>query len=131
MSIYTFTPPVVETVDWTKGVDTQWRNGTRVEVPTSKVWRHFTPGARGQTVVRIGGVYQTVTNVTQTLMSSADTIAFPGGSGPAVFLGGHETRVTAEIAVELVAAGYTVTTVETRHPATDLYPSTSLYPGAP
>lgn len=130
MSTYLFTPPTVEEIDWSQGVDKKWRGGYRVEVPASKSWKHFTKGERGRTVIRVGGVYQTASPLTQSLINSADDIRWPDGSlAPAVFLGGHVIEVTVDIAAELVAAGYTVDTVGEPYPALDIYPSTSLYPG--
>lgn len=87
----------------------QWTFAEGVRTPSDKrFWSHY-QGGRGQTVIRTGGVYRTVSNPTQADIDAADLIRDANGElTPAVFLGGHVHPVTDAIAAELTAAGYVV-----------------------
>lgn len=61
--------------------------------------RHCSNLPRGRSVIKIGGVYQTVDNPEQSTLDLATE----------VYLGGHIYTVTQTVADALTAAGYTVT----------------------
>ena len=61
--------------------------------------RHYSNLARGRSVIKIGGAYQTVDNPEQSTLDLASE----------VYLGGHIYTVTQTVADALTAAGYTVT----------------------
>lgn len=61
--------------------------------------RHFKSRARGQSVLRIGGVYGTYEHPTQDEIEAASE----------VYLGGHTYEVSDAVGSALTAAGYTVT----------------------
>lgn len=62
-------------------------------------WRYYGGNPRARTVLRIGGVYQTVESPSQLLVDAATE----------VYMGGHIYTVSAATAADLVAAGYVVT----------------------
>lgn len=67
--------------------------------PGNALMRHYRPGPRGRSVLRIAGAYQTIDTPTQTQIDAATE----------VYLGGHVHQVDQATADRLVAAGYTVT----------------------
>lgn len=62
------------------------------------LFRHFTPRARGRTVLKIDGVYGTYDWPYAEVVDSATE----------VYLGGHVYEVSQTVADALTAAGYTV-----------------------
>lgn len=96
-------------------------------------WGHYGAQLRGITVLRTGGVWASVSNPTTAQIEAADLIVAPNGTYQrAVLLGGHESPVTAATATELTAAGYGAYLTSTApYPATNQYPSLTLYPEAP
>lgn len=63
---------------------------------SQRLFRHFAPGTRGQTVLKINGTYATYDCPTNTDMDSATEI----------YQGGHVYTVTTAQAAALTAAGY-------------------------
>lgn len=68
--------------------------------------RHYSELPRGRSVVKVSGSYQTVDNPEQSLLDAATE----------VYLGGHIYTVTADVAEELIDAGFTVTPAPTPPP---------------
>ena len=94
-----FNPPTVN--DQTRiSVDRPDPNMTWEDWQVSqRLFRHGSPHARGRSVLRIGGVYQTIDTPTNVQVDSATE----------VYLGGHVYVVDQTTADRLTAAGYTVT----------------------
>ena len=90
-----FSPPIVYDVP-TVYVGGQDRYYPRSRVAHS-LFRHYSPRARGRTVIKVAGVYSTVDTPSQTLLDTASE----------VYLGGHVYEVTDAVATALAAAGYT------------------------
>lgn len=72
-------------------------------LPTSKgiqraLFKYYGPYPVGQSVLRIGGVYRTITSPDQLTLATATE----------VYLGGHIYDISTATAAALVAAGYTV-----------------------
>lgn len=87
--------------------------------PARHLFRHYS-WSRGRSVLRVGGVYQTVDTPTSEQIAVASE----------VYLGGHIYTVDDATAAALDAAGYGVTEATGLFPATDLYPDTDLFPVA-
>lgn len=88
----------------------QWSFAEGASAPSDRrYWAYYGPQGRGQTVIRTGGVYRTVSSPSQSDIDAADDIRDANGElVKAVFLGGHVHTVTDAVAAELVAAGYSV-----------------------
>lgn len=94
---YYFAPPVVYSVP-TSLSDPREARRQGVNASTNRLFSHFSPRARGRTVIRVAGVYQTVDFPSQALLDTASE----------VYLGGHVFEVTDTVAAALTAAGYTL-----------------------
>lgn len=70
-----------------------------VDPLAQRLMRHFKNRARGQSVLRIDGVYVTIETPTQAQVDSATEY----------YAGGHVYEVSAAVASALEAAGYTTT----------------------
>lgn len=75
-----------------------------------RLMRHYKSRARGQSVLRIGGVYQTIETPSQTDIDSASEY----------YAGGHVYQVSDAVSAALVAAGY-VTTPSVPGPGVESY----------
>lgn len=62
-----------------------------------RLWRHYGGNPRGVSVLKIGGVYQTITTPTTAQIDSATEY----------YAGGHVYVVSAAVSAALIAAGYT------------------------
>ena len=116
----TFSPPSEHEGTFARG---------QVGRPERRFWSYYQAVPRGMTVIKTGGVYRTVPAPDQLQLEAADLITDPDGTQRrGYFLGGHIYAVTDTIALELIAAGYTVLGREGIYPSLTRYPSTSLYP---
>lgn len=99
----TFQPPVAfdNPPIYVNGQD--YRYPARPFGPAQALMRHFGGQARGRSVLKIGGVYQTIDT------PSTDQCA----SATEVYLGGHIYEVSDDVAIALDEAGYTVAGVLT------------------
>ena len=94
-----FSPPVVYDLPTSLDNPAEMRR-QGVNASTNRMFSHFnrTVGrARGRTVVKVAGVYQTVDVPSQALLDTASE----------VYLGGHVYEVLGPVEAALVAAGYT------------------------
>lgn len=89
-----FNPP---TADLTPPVPAVPEPG--VDPRAMRLLRHYKSRACGRSVLKIGGVYQTIDTPTQEQINSATE----------VYLGGHVYTVSDATAAALTAAGYVVT----------------------
>lgn len=95
-----FTPPL--RTDWT------YAEGVR-EPSSRQFWAHFGAQPRGRSLLKIAGTWTLVDYPTTDQINSATRIVDTNGeSVPGAFLGGHVYPVTAAVADELQAAGYSV-----------------------
>lgn len=87
---YLFTPPMV--------LDTPYVNEESPPL-ARRLFRHYGAMNRGRSVIRVGGVYQTVDSPDQLTLATATE----------VYLGGHEYIVSDAVGLALIAAGYAAT----------------------
>jgi hypothetical protein len=90
-----FTPPVVNDRSPIYLQPDRFYPVTRV---AERLMRHYGGQPRGQTVLKIDGVYQTVSHPSQSQIDAASE----------VYLGGHVHDISQETADALTAAGYVV-----------------------
>lgn len=88
----------------------EWTFAEGASTPSDKrFWNHFGPQPRGRSVIKIDGVWTIVDNPTNAQIAGATRIIDTNGeSVPGALLGGHVYPVTATVADELQAAGFTV-----------------------